>query len=350
MIAGNHTLVILIPGFPEREEDTTCLPAQQAFIRALNHAFPSIRLIILSFQYPSAPSAYHWHGNQVISFGINGGFYRKLQWMHIWERLRQIKKENNILGLLSFWCTECALIGKYFGRFYGIKHYCWVCGQDARKENKLVRFIRPKSRELIAMSDSLAKEFYKNHGIRPHCIIPNGIDTTQFKEPSTGRDIDILGAGSLISLKQYQVFLDIVSALSAHFPQLKAMICGKGAEEPRLQAQIAALNIHDLVSLAGECPHPEIIRLMQRTRVFLHPSSYEGFSTACIEALYAGAQVISFCSPMTQNPRHWHIVNNKEEMLQKAAELLRDPQLDHERVMAYSMEDSARSMMKLFGQ
>jgi len=36
-------------------------------------------------------------------------------------------------------------------------------------------------------------------------------------------------------------------------------------------------------------------------------------------------------------------------MLQKAAELLKDPQLDHERVMAYSMEDSARSMMELFG-
>ncbi len=350
MIVSNHTLVILTPGFPESEEDTTCLPAQQAFIKALNHTFPSIRLIILSFQYPSTPSDYHWHGNPVISFGITGGFYRKLQWMYIWERLRQIKKENNILGLLSFWCTECALIGKYFGRLYGIKHYCWVCGQDARKENKLVRFIRPKSHELIAMSDSLAKEFYKNHGIQPHCIIPNGIDTIQFKEPSTGRDIDILGAGSLIALKQYQVFLDIVSALSFHFPQLKAMICGKGAEEPRLQAQITTLNIPHVVSLAGERSHPEIIRLMQRTRVFLHPSSYEGFSTACIEALYAGAQVISFCSPMAQTLRHWHIVNNKEEMLQKAAELLRDPQLDHERVMAYSMEDSARSMMKLFGQ
>jgi len=36
-------------------------------------------------------------------------------------------------------------------------------------------------------------------------------------------------------------------------------------------------------------------------------------------------------------------------MQQKAFELLNDPQLNHEQVFIYSMDDSAASMMELFG-
>ena len=35
------TLIILSPGFAKDEADTTCLPAQQVFIKALNKNFPS---------------------------------------------------------------------------------------------------------------------------------------------------------------------------------------------------------------------------------------------------------------------------------------------------------------------
>jgi len=40
--------------------------------------------------------------------------------------------------LLSFWYGECALVGKKFADKYSIKHYCWMWGQDAKKENKYV--------------------------------------------------------------------------------------------------------------------------------------------------------------------------------------------------------------------
>ena len=50
------TLVILSPGFPKDEADTTCLPAHQVFIKSLNKNFPSLKIIILSFQYPFSTS------------------------------------------------------------------------------------------------------------------------------------------------------------------------------------------------------------------------------------------------------------------------------------------------------
>jgi len=46
--------------------------------------------------------------------------------------------------------------------------------------------------------------------------------------------------------------------------------------------------------------HPELLEWMQRGKVFLHPSSYEGFGIVCIEALCSGAEVISFVKTYEQ--------------------------------------------------
>ena len=81
------TLVILSPGFPENEADTTCLPAQQVFIRALNKEYPGLKIIILAFNYPFTRTAYTWFGNTVIPFaGRNRGkMTRLLVWARAWK-------------------------------------------------------------------------------------------------------------------------------------------------------------------------------------------------------------------------------------------------------------------------
>ena len=48
----NDTLIILTPGFPQSETDSTCLPMQQSFVRTLTENYPQLKIIILSFQYP----------------------------------------------------------------------------------------------------------------------------------------------------------------------------------------------------------------------------------------------------------------------------------------------------------
>ena len=65
--------------------------------------------------------------------------------------------------------------------------------------------------------------------------------------------------------------------------------------------------------------------------------------------LYAGAHVISFVKTMHHEIKNWHVVASKEEMQQKAFELLNNPLLNHEQIFTYSMDDSAASMMELFG-
>jgi len=346
----NKTLIILTPGFPENEADSTCIPPQQVFVKALKHTNPDLNIILLAFQYPFIYSEYTWNGIKVISFnGRNKGkINRLIVWIHVWKTLKRIYRQDEVIGLLSFWLGECAFIGKYFAKRYNLIHYCWILGQDARKKNRYVWLMRARAEELIAMSDFLAREFYKNYGFKPKHIITNGIDITLYPKNQGERDIDVLGVGSLIPLKQYDLFVDIINTLTYTIPSVKAVICGKGPEENHLKSMIKKLKLDNNISLPGEKSHPEILQLMQKTKILLHTSSYEGFSTVCLEALGAGAHVISFCNPIEGRTNHWHIVETKEEMLQKTIEILQDPAIDHSRVIPFSMNNSAKAMIKLY--
>ncbi|HEY2728235.1 MAG TPA: hypothetical protein VGI61_13750, partial [Parafilimonas sp.] len=176
------TLVILSPGFAKDEQDTTCLPPQQIFVRALNKNFHSLKIFILAFEYPYTSENYKWFGNDVISF--NGFGKRKvlrlLLWLRVYKALRKIKKQNNLIGLLSFWCSECAIVGKNFSKRNALKHFIWILGQDAKKSNHYVRWIKPNSEELIALSDFITETFFENHKVKPAHTIPIGVEATMF--------------------------------------------------------------------------------------------------------------------------------------------------------------------------
>jgi len=87
---------------------------------------------------------------------------------------------------------------------------------------------------------------------------------------------------------------------------------------------------------------------MQRSKVFLHPSAYEGFGAVCLEALYAGAQVLSFVQPMDAAIKNWHIAADKDDMLNILQAILHDTAINHERVLPYAIQANAGAMMALF--
>jgi glycosyltransferase involved in cell wall biosynthesis len=342
--------ILLFPGFPANEEDTSCLPAQQLFVRELQKLSPGVRIFILAFQYPFSAASYNWENCQVIAFGGKGRgkLYRWILWQRIKAKLGVLAEENDILGVLSFWYGECALIGSGFAKKKKIRHYTWILGQDAKKENKYVKWSRLKPGELIAMSDFLADEFNKNHSVLPFYVIPNGIDASQFSRNETEKDIDICCAGSLIKLKQYDIFVSIIEKLSKINPSINAVICGEGNERNYLELLVKSFGIENNISFTGELAHEKVLKMMLRSKIFLHTSSYEGFSGACLEALAAGAYVISFRRPMKAVINHWYFVNSEEEMLQKVMEILFNPATCYCSSYPYSMKDSAKKIMELF--
>lgn len=350
MPGKEKTLVLLTPAFPADDSDSVWVPFVQLSVKKLKENFPSVAITVLSFNYPHHTESYTWKGVRVISFnGLHTRkFSRLLVWFRVWKQLKKIKKDQTIIGLFSFWCGECALVGKYFGRLHGIKHFCWIAGMDAKKENKLIRLIRPRANELVAVSPFLVDEFYRNHSVKPGHLIPLGIDPSEYGSYEGGKDIDILGVGSLVPGKQYDIFIHVVKQISLSIPGIKAVICGGGRERDKLEKLIKELQLENNITLKGEMPRSEVLHCMQRTKVFLHTSSYEGFGLVYLEALGAGAQAIGFTFPLDHQVPRWYKVNNQDEMVSKTIDILQNPHTLYTPSVLYSADDSAKAIMRLF--
>jgi len=347
---NDETLIILTPGFPKDEADSTCLPMLQQFTRTLKELYPRLNIIVLSFQYPFFEKTYKWFDITVKSFaGRNkAGLSKLLLRKKIAAVLKDLHDANKIKGILSFWLGECALMGKRFADKYGIKHYCWIQGQDAKADNKYVKQIRPNANELIALSNFIQAEFEKNHSIKPQYVISPGIDPKSFIAPAVERDIDLLAAGSLIPLKQYDIFIEIIAEIKKDLPTIKAVLIGAGPEKEKLEKLIKKTGLQSSVTLTGELPHTEVLQHMQRAKIFLHPSSYEGFGMVCLEALAAGTKVISFVKPMNREISNWHIVQSKEEMKEKVLQILQHPDTNQSPSMPFLMNNSVKTIAALF--
>jgi len=351
-MGSKATFIILSPGFPESEADSTCLPMQQQFVKTLKEIHPELDVVVLTFQYPYHQQGYKWFGIKVIPFGgrNKGGLKKRLLRSKINSTLKILYKERNIAGLFSFWYNECAFIGKKFADKRGIKHYCWILGQDARQGNKYPKLLPPRSNELVALSDFIQNEFEKNHGIKPQFVVAPGFDETLFDSMPGEKDIDILGVGSLIPLKQYDIFLETIAEIKNQFPETKAFLVGKGPEKERLELLINSFELENNVRMTGELPYNEVLRLMKRAKIFLHPSSYEGFSGVCMEALSAGSHIVSFCKPMNKDIPHWHIAKNRADMVLETLRILRDPMTRYLSLQPYSIRDCVKQILDLFGE
>src|ERR1700743_3723255 len=134
------TLVILTPGFPANEEDSTCIPPQQLFVKAMKEVNPGLNIVVLTFRYPFFSKEYQWNGVKVISFGepTHNRFLRLFTGFRVWRTLKKLRREHQLIGLLSFWLGNAALTGSRFAKKYGLVHYSWILGQDAKKGNKYV--------------------------------------------------------------------------------------------------------------------------------------------------------------------------------------------------------------------
>jgi glycosyltransferase involved in cell wall biosynthesis len=346
----NKILVILTPGFPKDESDSTCLPMQQALVKALSKIDSQIKVFVLSSQYPFIHRTYEWNGITVTSFnGRNkGGPFKWLLQKKVIHKLKELNAENQIVGMISFWCRESALVGKKFAKRSGVPHFTWILGQDAKKENDYIKKIKPKGEGLIAISDRIQSVFELNHGIKPSRVIVPGVDQALFKPLSGERKIDVLGVGSLIPLKQFDIFIRIIATLKKQKPGIRAMIIGKGPEETKLQKLIVDSGLQENIQMMGELPYHEVIEKMKKAKVLLHPSSYEGYSGACMEALAAGVHVISFCKAMNENIAQWHICQSTEEMIQQAERILNDPNQTF-KAQSFPIECTAKEFLNLFG-
>jgi glycosyltransferase involved in cell wall biosynthesis len=130
-------------------------------------------------------------------------------------------------------------------------------------------------------------------------VIHNGIDPTEFAEPSGGPALrEELGipagaplVGSIGLLNDAKGFDVLVEAATHLPPATHVLIVGHGEREARLRAQAESLGLAERVHLAGwrDDLHPALDAM----DVFALPSRWEGLPYALLEAMAAGLACVS---------------------------------------------------------
>ena len=307
-------ILLLTPGFPKDENDFLTIPPLQEFLKKFILAYPNQKVTVLAFQYPYENKKYKWNGIPVISFaGKNKKVTKLLLWDKIIKQAKLINKENPVTVIHSMWLGECALIGNYLSKIFNCQHICTLMGQDVKSSNKYLRFLKNESIKIVALSENQAEQFYKLTNRNADEIIHWGIDEQPVS--NTERDIDLLAVGSLIPLKNYSLLIKAVEEIAKENSDIKCMLIGSGPEESSLKLAAKRKGMEKNIEFMGALNRFEIFKLMQRSRIFIHPSKFEGSGYVFAEALVNGMNIVSFNVGYAREHNKWFIAKDEEDFI-----------------------------------
>ncbi len=323
---SNRTVVILTPGFPEDETDSSCIPALQDYVLCLQKDFPQLKILVLTFQYPFKKGWYTWNGIDVFSAGGKNRklFSRVKTWKIIWTQLKKNHQDVNIDVLHSFWLGEATLIAQRFAKKKNVKHIATIFGQDARTSNKYLRLLNFDRMMVVANSVFTAKTFFNTSNRQPDSVISFGLNMDLIPVDKVDQTkYDVIGVGGLTKVKNYDLFLEVIQSLVNDFPDMKVVIIGEGEERQLLEKNIRNYKLDKVVELKGLLPRKEVFQYLEQSKLFLHTAGYESSCHARLEALACGCSVVTFDNGYLPEHPLLYISKDKEEMISIARELLK---------------------------
>ena len=148
---------------------------------------------------------------------------------------------------------------------------------------------------IIAVS-ARTKSDLKRIGVKKAIrVIPNGIDFGMIEKITVSTEkSDIIFVGRLIRDKNVDVLIKAVSLLKREIPDVKCVIIGEGPEHKRLRNLVDKLDLENNIAFTGFLDKYEgVISRMKSSKVFVLPSTREGFGIAALEANACGLPVVT---------------------------------------------------------
>lgn len=149
----------------------------------------------------------------------------------------------------------------------------------------------------LAVSKKTAQDL-ENKNINVLNVIPNGIDVESIKSTKPSQlSSDVIFAGRIIEHKNVDVLIEAIHILKDEVPDIKCLIIGDGPEKPRCKNMVEKLDLQDNIKFLPFVEDEELIGYMKSSKVFVLPSTREGFGMVALEANAAGLPVITVEHP-----------------------------------------------------
>lgn len=312
MTPKNHVL-LLTPGFPEDENDFLCTPPVQDFLIKFKQIFPDTHFSVIAFQYPYIRQNYKWNEIDVFALGGNNSSLNKLLiWKRAIIRAKNIHNNFPVTSIHSLWFGECTLVGNHLSKYFNCKHFCTLMGQDVSRSNKYLKFLNKNKVKIISLSENQSSAFYSITNRKIDENIFWGIDNQEFNV-NDKREIDLLAVGSLIPLKNYSVFIRTISNIINTYPNIVCKLAGAGHELLMLRELAIQSGVDKNIEFLGLISRNEIFNLMKRSKIFFHPSKFEGSGFVFAEALVNGMNIISYNVGYAKPSNKWFIAKDEND-------------------------------------
>jgi glycosyltransferase involved in cell wall biosynthesis len=339
-------IVIITPGFPADENDFLCIPPLQEFLKSLKSHFPFLIITVIALHYPYQTKKYNWNGLQIVPMaGKNKPIIKPFLWYRTINETKKINESNPVSVIHSLWLGECAMIGNILAKIFNCNHVCTLMGQDVKSSNKYLRLLKNKKIKLVALSKNQSDWFFKLTNRNADEIIHWGIDNIPVS--NCERDVDLLAVGSLIPLKNYSLFIKLVEMITPKNPDIKCMLAGTGPEEFNLKQFAKENGVEKNIEFKGILNRTEIFKLMQRSKIFIHPSKFEGAGYVFAEALSNGLNIVSFNVGYAQPHPKWFIAGDEEDFINITLSLLAS-KLDFSAVNPFPLAETVSRYASLY--
>jgi glycosyltransferase involved in cell wall biosynthesis len=238
------------------------------------------------------------------------------------------------------------MIGNILSKKFNCEHICTLMGQDVKISNRYLRWLKNNRTKFIALSKNQAEMFSKLTNRNVDKIIHWGIDDQNFE--TTERDIDLLAVGSLIPIKNYSLFIRLVTELKITYPNLKCKLVGTGPELAALKNMATEEGVGENIEFTGLLNRQEIFKLMQKSKIFVHPSKFEGSGFVFAEALVNGMNIVSFNVGYAQEHPNWFIAKDEKDFIRITKDLLTTT-LDYNPVNLFPLKESVELYASIYG-
>jgi glycosyltransferase involved in cell wall biosynthesis len=292
-----------------------------------------------------------WNGIRVIPFmGRNKKYFHKISlWRKALQAIRKIHKTNPIDVVHSLWLKECALIGNYISKSLRTNHVCTAMGTDVLKNRNIyLKLLNLRYVHVVVVSDFQNQHLKASRASLNTRLIPWGIanEGTEMLKSFDHRLVDVLGVGSLSTVKDYKTFIETIKILVRDQPDLKVKIIGDGPLLNELKLNVQRHNLSDNIDFLGHLSNDVVQEYMQNSRVLLHTATFESQGYVFLEALKNGMKIVSRKVGIARQSEQWHLGDDGPSLALAVKQSL----LFHEAVSfnLYPIQNTVKSYVELY--
>ena len=180
-----------------------------------------------------------------------------------------------------------------WGRKYW-KEYLGFLGEVAFVVEKLSVITADK---IISVSDHTSDRLVRvlNYPKNKIIIVPNGIEFKKIQKiKKSNQESDIIFAGRLLPHKNADVLIKAISEVKKKKENISCFIIGEGTEKNNLKELAKSLGLEKNITFLNFLDkHDDLYALIKASKVFVLPSTREGFGIVVIEANACGIPVVT---------------------------------------------------------